>query len=175
MKIGRVTPTLRGEWTHMVYYVEWTNNVDEYPFGLPRICLRLNTIKMTWPKRYASTIWRSTALLVPFLLRKLLQQFYGCQQTSFAPCAVRSPAHVGLFRTNRTIPITTETLMYHTNNVHNLAYVGLPYTIQGLNSIACQGVNGETSLFGDALWLVDFPLWAAAHFDQGLNYRDASW
>jgi hypothetical protein len=47
--------------------------------------------------------------------------------------------------------------------VHNLAYVGLPYTIQGLNSIACQGVNGETSLFGDALWLVDFPLWAAAH------------
>lgn len=45
----------------------------------------------------------------------------------------------------------------------NLAYLGLPYTLGELNSIANQGVNGETNVFGDALWLVDFSLWAAVH------------
>ncbi|CAI7610721.1 unnamed protein product [Penicillium glandicola] len=83
------------------------------------------------------------------------------------------------------------TLMNHTSIVHNLglqikrsenlAYLGLPYTLGELNSIANQGRNGETNVFGDALWLVDFSLWAAAHgikrlqFHQGLNYRYASW
>ncbi|KGO60703.1 Glycoside hydrolase, superfamily [Penicillium expansum] len=83
------------------------------------------------------------------------------------------------------------TLMNHTNIVRNLAeqitrsknlaYLGLPYTLGELNSIANQGVNGETNVFGDALWLVDFSLWAAVHgikrlqFHQGLNYRYASW
>ncbi|KAJ5186261.1 hypothetical protein N7449_011025 [Penicillium cf. viridicatum] len=60
----------------------------------------------------------------------------------------------------------------------NLAYLDLPYMLGELNSIANQGVNGETDVFGDALWLVDFSLWAAVHrlqFHQGLNYRYASW
>ncbi|KAJ5383068.1 hypothetical protein N7517_000979 [Penicillium concentricum] len=83
------------------------------------------------------------------------------------------------------------TLMNHTNIMknlalqitrsENLAYLDLPYTLGELNSIANQGVNGETNVFGDALWLVDFSLWAAVHgikrlqFHQGLNYRYASW
>ncbi|CAG8224193.1 unnamed protein product [Penicillium salamii] len=83
------------------------------------------------------------------------------------------------------------TLMNHTSivqNLHqqiqraeNLAYLGLPYTLGELNSIANQGRNGATNVFGDALWLVDFSLWAAEHgmkrlhFHQGLNYRYASW
>jgi hypothetical protein len=45
----------------------------------------------------------------------------------------------------------------------NLAYLGHPYTLGELNSIANQGRNGETSVLGDALWLVDFALWAAEH------------
>lgn len=45
----------------------------------------------------------------------------------------------------------------------NLAYLGLPYTLGELNSIANQGRDGETNVFGDALWLVDFSLWAAEH------------
>lgn len=63
--------------------------------------------------------------------------------------------------------------MNHTNIVRNLAeqitrsknlaYLGLPYTLGELNSIANQGVNRETNVFGDALWLVDFSLWAAVH------------
>lgn len=63
--------------------------------------------------------------------------------------------------------------MNHTNIVQNLAqqikraenlaYLGLPYTLGELNSIANQGVNGETNVFGDALWLVDFSLWSAVH------------
>ncbi|KAJ5131926.1 hypothetical protein N7448_006084 [Penicillium atrosanguineum] len=84
-----------------------------------------------------------------------------------------------------------ETLMNHTNIVsnlaaqiersHNLAYLGHPYTLGELNSMANQGINGVTDVFGDALWLVDFSLWAVAHnferlhFHQGLNYRYASW
>ncbi|KAJ5370389.1 uncharacterized protein N7496_006481 [Penicillium cataractarum] len=82
-------------------------------------------------------------------------------------------------------------LMNHTNIVQNLAaqiqraknlaYLGHPFTLGELNSIANQGRNGETNVFGDALWLVDFSLWCAAHnikrlhFHQGLNYRYASW
>lgn len=53
--------------------------------------------------------------------------------------------------------------MNHTNTVQNLAYLGLSYTLGELNSIADQGVNGETNVFGDALRLVDFSLWAAVH------------
>ncbi|CAI7634346.1 unnamed protein product [Penicillium bialowiezense] len=83
------------------------------------------------------------------------------------------------------------TLMNHTSIVQNLqqqiqrsenlAYLGLPYTLGELNSIANQGRDGETNVFGDALWLVDFSLWAAEHgmkrlhFHQGLKYRYASW
>lgn len=106
----------------------------------------------------------------------------------------------------------TETLMNHTNIVsnlaaqiqrsHNLAYLDLPYTLGELNSMANQGIDGVTNVFGDALWLVDFSLWSAVHvsmlsyipahsvppilnynpqnierlhFHQGLNYRYASW
>ncbi|KAJ6143039.1 hypothetical protein N7471_002492 [Penicillium samsonianum] len=44
-----------------------------------------------------------------------------------------------------------------------------------------QGVNGETNVFGDALRLVDFSLWAAVHgikrlhFHQELSHRYALW
>ncbi|KAJ5086472.1 hypothetical protein NUU61_007779 [Penicillium alfredii] len=84
-----------------------------------------------------------------------------------------------------------KTLMNHTNMAKNLApqiqrarnlqYLGHPFTLGELNSIANQGRNGETNVFGDALWLVDFSFWAAEHnikrlhFHQGLNYRYASW
>lgn len=99
--------------------------------------------------------------------------------------------------------------MNHTNIVQNLApqirrgknlaYLGHPFTLGETNSIANQGRNGETNVFGDALWLVDFSLWSAANvrlhsnhqvrisansllqnikrlqFHQGLNYRYVSW
>ena len=45
----------------------------------------------------------------------------------------------------------------------DLAHLGHPFTLGELNSIANQGINGVTNVFGDALWLVDFSLWAAAH------------
>lgn len=66
--------------------------------------------------------------------------------------------------------------MNHTNIVRslapqiqrakNLAYLGHPYILGELNSIAGQGRNGETNVFGDALWLVDFSLWSAAHVNS---------
>ncbi|KAJ5741509.1 hypothetical protein N7533_010918 [Penicillium manginii] len=84
-----------------------------------------------------------------------------------------------------------KTLMNHTSIIENLApqitrskdlaYLGHLYTLGEMNSIAGQGRNGETNVFGDALWMVDFSLWAAAnnikrlHLHQGLNYRYASW
>ncbi|KAJ5653850.1 hypothetical protein N7490_000853 [Penicillium lividum] len=84
-----------------------------------------------------------------------------------------------------------ETLMNHTNIISNLdaqikrsknlAHLGHPYTLGELNSMANQGIDGVTNVFGDALWLVDFSLWSAAHninrlhFHQGLNYRYVSW
>ncbi|KAJ5676453.1 uncharacterized protein N7477_002086 [Penicillium maclennaniae] len=85
----------------------------------------------------------------------------------------------------------TGRLMNHTNiqeslasqiqRAKNLAYLGHPYVLGELNSIANQGITGETNTFGDALWLVDFSFWAGAHnikrlhFHQGLDYRYASW
>lgn len=67
----------------------------------------------------------------------------------------------------------TDTLMNHTNikqslashiqHAKNLAYLGHPYVLSELNSIANQGIDGETNVFGDALWLVDLSLWAGAH------------
>lgn len=92
-------------------------------------------------------------------------------------------------------------LASHIQRAKNLAYLGHPYVLGELNSMARQGIDGETNVFGDALWLVDFSLWAGAnvstlflmplkiviranndrqnikrlHFHQGLNYRYASW
>ncbi|KAJ5802526.1 uncharacterized protein N7503_004976 [Penicillium pulvis] len=84
-----------------------------------------------------------------------------------------------------------KTLMNHTNIVDNLAlqiqrmknlaHLGHPYILGETNSIANQGRDGESNVFGDALWVVDFSLWAAANnikrlnFHQGLNYRYVSW
>ncbi|KAJ5952165.1 uncharacterized protein N7479_010578 [Penicillium vulpinum] len=84
-----------------------------------------------------------------------------------------------------------ETFMNHTNIVENLApqiqraknlaHLGHPFTLDEMNSMAGQGRNGVTDVFGIALWLVDFSLWAAAnnikrlHFHQALNYRYTSW
>lgn len=56
-----------------------------------------------------------------------------------------------------------QNLQQQLQRAENLAYLGLPYTLGELNSIANQGRNGETDVLGDALWLVDFSLWAAGH------------
>ena len=56
-----------------------------------------------------------------------------------------------------------ESLAPHFQREQNLAYLGHPYVLGELNSIAGQGTNGETNVFGDALWLVDFSLLAAEH------------
>jgi hypothetical protein len=44
-----------------------------------------------------------------------------------------------------------------------LAYLGHPFVLGELNSIAGEGITGETNVFGAALWLVDFSLWAGEH------------
>lgn len=54
-------------------------------------------------------------------------------------------------------------LASHIQRAKNLAHLGHPYVLGELNSIARQGIDGETNVFGDALWLVDFSFWAAAH------------
>lgn len=141
--------------------------------GLLRTYTILDTIKTIWPKSYASTSKISTSILVLLLLADPLKQLYGCQRSSSAPCTVGSPAYVSPLRTSWVMLTMTGTLMNHTNimqnlapqikRAENLAYLGLPYTLGELNSIANQGVNGETNVFGDALWLVDFSLWAAVH------------
>lgn len=87
----------------------------------------------------------------------------------------------------------------HIQRAKNLEYLDYPYVLGEMNSIAKQGRNGESNVFGDALWLVDFSLWAAEHvcllflfslpyftnfpiqnikrlnFHQGTSYRYASW
>ena len=78
-----------------------------------------------------------------------------------------------LFRITCILTGASETLMNHTNIVHNLkahsqraenlAYLNHPYVIGEMNSIAKQGRSGESNVFGDALWLADFSLWAAEH------------
>ncbi|KAJ5951122.1 uncharacterized protein N7479_009535 [Penicillium vulpinum] len=91
------------------------------------------------------------------------------------------PAQLDLQRTLMNHTKIVQNLAAQIKRSENLAYLGLPYTLGELNSIANQGVNGETNVFSDALWLVDFSLWAAVHgikrlhFHQGLNYRYASW
>lgn len=56
-----------------------------------------------------------------------------------------------------------EGLKPHVQRARKLAYLVHPYILGETNSIANQGRNGETNVFGDALWLVDFSLWAAEH------------
>lgn len=91
-----------------------------------------------------------------------------------------------------------ESLEPHIQRAKNLEYLDHPYVLGEMNSIAKQGRNGESNVFGDALWLVDFSLWAAEHvcllflslpyytnfsiknikrlnFHQGTSYRYASW
>lgn len=80
---------------------------------------------------------------------------------------------------NHTSIITN--LASHIQRAHNLTSLHHPYVLGEMNSIAKQGRNGETNVFGDALWLVDFSLWAAEHnirrlhFHQGTDYRYGSW
>lgn len=59
-----------------------------------------------------------------------------------------------------------ESLASHIQRAKNLAYLGHPYVLGELNSIANQGINGVTNVFGDALWLVDFSLYAAANVNS---------
>lgn len=75
----------------------------------------------------------------------------------------------------------TTNLASHIQRAQNLTSLHHPYVLGEMNSIAKQGRNGETNVFGDALWLVDFSLWAAEHnirrlhFHQGTDYRYGSW
>lgn len=87
-------------------------------------------------------------------------------------------------------------LAYQIERANNLAHLGHNFTLGETNSMAKQGRPGASNTFGDALWLVDYSLWSAAHvrltpptstasnttqnikrlhFHQGLNYRYASW
>ena len=54
-------------------------------------------------------------------------------------------------------------LKSHVQRAQKLAYLGHPYILGETNSIGVQGRDGETNVFGDALWVVDFSLWAAEH------------
>lgn len=56
-----------------------------------------------------------------------------------------------------------ENLALQITRAKSLAHLGHLYTLGEMNSIAGQGRNGETNVFGDALWMVDFSLWAAAN------------
>lgn len=56
-----------------------------------------------------------------------------------------------------------ESLKSHIQRAQKLAYLGHPYILGETNSIGVQGRDGETNVFGDALWVVDFSLWAAEH------------
>lgn len=56
-----------------------------------------------------------------------------------------------------------EALAPHIERQKALAHLGLPYILGETNSLASQGTTGETDVFGDALWLVDFSLYAAEH------------
>ena len=94
-----------------------------------------------------------------------------------------------------------EALNPHIQRAQNLAHLGHPYILGETNSIGNQGRNGVSNLFGGALWVIDYSLWAAEHvwsipisvlhqikllttngqnikrlhFHQGLDYRYASW
>lgn len=58
---------------------------------------------------------------------------------------------------------------------------GRIYTMGETNSISGDGSHGVSDVFGSALWLVDYALYAASqnitriHFHQGTGYRYASW
>lgn len=56
-----------------------------------------------------------------------------------------------------------EVLAPQIQRAKDLAHLGHPYVLGELNSIANQGITGETNTFGDALWLVDFSFWAGAN------------
>ncbi|OQE04651.1 hypothetical protein PENVUL_c031G10233 [Penicillium vulpinum] len=74
-----------------------------------------------------------------------------------------------------------EALKTHVQRAQNLSHLGHPYTLSETNSIGVQGLNGQSDVFGSALWVVDFSLWAAEnniarlHFHQGLDYRYGAW
>lgn len=55
----------------------------------------------------------------------------------------------------------------------NISHYGLPYILGESNSISGQGVDGITDVFGSALWVVDYSLWAAANVHlSDLSLRD---
>lgn len=56
-----------------------------------------------------------------------------------------------------------DNLALQIQRMKNLAHVGHPYILGETNSIANQGRDGESNVFGDALWVVDFSLWAATN------------
>jgi hypothetical protein len=56
-----------------------------------------------------------------------------------------------------------DNLALQIQRMNNLAYLDHPYILGETNSIANQGRNGESNVFGDALWVVDFSLWAATN------------
>ena len=63
-----------------------------------------------------------------------------------------------------------DNLSSHVKRAKNLAYLDHPYILGETNSIAVQGRNGITDVFGDALWMVDYSLWAATNVSQCYPY-----
>lgn len=64
-------------------------------------------------------------------------------------------------------------LAVHLELASNLSYLGLPYTLGETNAMALQGGDITYSM-GNALWMVDFALWAAANVRHLLPFASCS-
>ncbi|KAH7001776.1 hypothetical protein B0J12DRAFT_733930 [Macrophomina phaseolina] len=90
------------------------------------------------------------------------------------------------------LPSLDQNLLNHTFLAHHMEYFveqsrysvahGLPYVIGETNSLASQGLQGVSNVFGAALWSIDYALYTAAatnvsrlHFHNGTPYRYSVW
>jgi hypothetical protein len=93
--------------------------------------------------------------------------------------------------TNPTVTLQG-TLMNHSSIMHSLAahvtlaaelrnYTTVPYVLGETNSLSGGGASGLSNVFGSALWVVDYSLYAAsqgilrAHFHQSTTSPYAAW
>ncbi|EKG09941.1 Glycoside hydrolase superfamily [Macrophomina phaseolina MS6] len=90
------------------------------------------------------------------------------------------------------LPSLDQNLLNHTFLAHHMEYFveqsrysvahGLPYVIGETNSLASQGLQGVSNVFGAALWSIGYALYTAAatnvsrlHFHNGTPYRYSVW
>lgn len=64
-------------------------------------------------------------------------------------------------------------LAVHLELASNLSYLGLPYTLGETNAMALQGGDITYSM-GNALWMVDYALWAATNVRHLLPFASCS-